>query len=442
MNSRQAWMALIVAATLVAGPAASAAGSQATPFTGVVSEDVEVRAGGGMAFYVVGELQRGSIVEVEEIIFRWYKVRPPEGVYSFISKAFVDVRGDGTRGVVNRDRVEVSAASVRGPGESYRWQADLSEGDEVKIVDEANSFYRIVPPAGAFVFLPPESVRPAEEAEALQRPAGEERAQRASDEQAAADEGANDEAIADAEPNDAADEQQAARPDDDNVAAADAADEAVADAAESDADAEADAAEERAPEAVAAAEPVDTPAITPELREVERAMLPLLRKPIDAQPVDEMIQAYRAVADAVELPSADQRVLAHRLAALERNQRLAQTLARIREVRREADRAAAEDRDLDQSPAAFDRQGFDTVGRLATSGVYDGRRLPRLYRLIDPEDGQTIAYLQPDERIDADQMLGGYVGLDGQRRYDRSLRVHVFDIDAIERLERRAAERR
>ncbi len=445
MIGRQAWMAVIVAASVagvaVVGPAEA---SQETPFTGVVVEDVEVRAGGGTAFYVVGEVERGGIVEVEEIIFRWHKIRPPEGVHSFISKAFVDVRGDGTRGVVNRDRVEVSAASVRGPAESYRWQADLNEGDEVRIVEEVNSFYRIEPPEGAFVFLPPDSVRPAEEAELLQRPAGEEVAEAAGEGEAAA-EGEADEA----------DEASARRDDVDAEAEVEAseglAENGEAEAAEAEAEVEAEgqavAEAERDAEAAEAdageeAEAFDSPAVTAELREVERAMLPLLHKPIGEQPIDEMIAAYEAVAEQVELPGSDQRVVAHRLAALERNARLAQTLARVREVREQADRSAAADRELDDSPRAFEDRGYSTVARLAASRVFDGERLPRLYRLLDPETGRTIAYLEPDERIDAERMVDQLVGLEGERRYDRAIRLHVFDVETIELLERRAAEGR
>ncbi|MEX0886790.1 MAG: SH3 domain-containing protein [Phycisphaeraceae bacterium] len=439
--------ALLTLAGLAWTALAPPAFAQEAGFTGVVVQDVEVRAGAGQAFYVVGQMERGTIVEVDEVIFQWYKIRPPEGVYSFVSKAFVDAQGDGTRGEINTDRVEVNAASVRGPGESYRGQVDLRRGDEVRIAGEVGSFYRIVPPSGAYVFLPPESVRPAEDAEMLQAPAGEEgpattltsadggEGDPAAD--AAADEAAEGEAVADAG-------EDVAAADGPEAEATEVAGE-LANAGGEDVDAEAadDMAGAAGAAVAEAAEEVvfETPAVSEALRSVERRMLPLLHRPIDEQPVDEMIEAYQAVAREAELPHADQRIVAHRLAALERNQRLARVLARVRQARQHADAVAATDLDVELTPEAYADAGFETIGRLTASRVYDGENLPRLYRLIDVETGRTLAYIEPSDELDARRMLGQLIGLNGERRYDRSLRLHVFDIQEARLLERRAASR-
>ncbi len=128
----------------------------AASYIGVVEkDDVDVRAGAGKTFYVVGRLQKGSLVRVQAEVFGWYKVAPPAGVSSYVSKAWVNARGDGRSGVVTRDRTPVRSASVAGPGDSYRKQLDLSKGDVVQILAEEGSFYKISPPRGAFVYLEP-----------------------------------------------------------------------------------------------------------------------------------------------------------------------------------------------------------------------------------------------------------------------------------------------
>ena len=124
-----AWMDVVVWILLVSAQPALA---YEVPFTGLIVDDqVTVRSGAGTAYYEVGKLQRGTVVRVEEVIWGWQKIVCPEGVYSYISKAFVDAKGDGQIGFVNSDGVEVKAGDVRGPGHSLRVQVVLNKADKV-----------------------------------------------------------------------------------------------------------------------------------------------------------------------------------------------------------------------------------------------------------------------------------------------------------------------
>jgi len=76
-----------------------------------------------------------------------------------VKKDKVDRQGDGSRGLINADRTAVKAASVDGPGESYRRQVDLNKGDDVEIVAEEGDYYRIKSPKRAYVFVRVASVR-------------------------------------------------------------------------------------------------------------------------------------------------------------------------------------------------------------------------------------------------------------------------------------------
>ncbi|MCC6579049.1 MAG: SH3 domain-containing protein [Phycisphaeraceae bacterium] len=141
---------------------ASTAGAEDVPFKGMVTEgEVQVRAGAGTSYYVVGTLNMGQAVQVDDQLFDWYKIVPPAGVYSYISRAFVDARGDGKEGTVNKDRAEVKAAAKQGPGLSYRKQLELFKGDTVQIVGEEGGFYKVVPPHGAYVYVMVSAVKPA-----------------------------------------------------------------------------------------------------------------------------------------------------------------------------------------------------------------------------------------------------------------------------------------
>lgn len=133
------------------------------PFPAQVVEDVAmVRAGVGTTYYVVIKLKKGDVVTVDEKIYQWYKIVPPQGVYSYVSKAFVDAKGDGKVGVVNKTPCEVFTASINGVADSFRRTANLLKGDTVNIVDEDGGYYKIMPPKGTYVYIPESAVKPAE----------------------------------------------------------------------------------------------------------------------------------------------------------------------------------------------------------------------------------------------------------------------------------------
>ena len=72
------------------------------------------------------------------------------------------------------------------------------------------------------------------------------------------------------------------------------------------------------------------------------------------------------------------------------------------------------------------RGDFDAVGRLNASLVYDGRRLPLLYRLQEPGEGATVAYLLPTRNFSLAELTGQLVGVSGDLRYDEALRLNII----------------
>ena len=80
------------------------------------------------------------------------------------------------------------------------------------------------------------------------------------------------------------------------------------------------------------------------------------------------------------------------------------------------------------------RADYTAIGVLNASAVYDGERLPELYRLTDPMTGATMAYVEPNADIPMGPMIGTLVGVKGGKEYDPALRISVIAPLAIDLL--------
>ncbi len=74
------------------------------------------------------------------------------------------------------------------------------------------------------------------------------------------------------------------------------------------------------------------------------------------------------------------------------------------------------------------RATFTVVGRLVPSVIYDGQRLPKLYRVvsIDQVGTRTIAYVADDEDLELAQKVGRVVGMSGPISIDPTLGVRLI----------------
>lgn len=417
----------------------------------VVQNDVKVRAGAGRAYYVVGEVSQGTRVQVDEVIFGWNKVVPPPGIHSYVPKGFVLRKGN--TGQIDQDRTEVRAASIKGPGESYRGQVVLNKGDTVEIIGEEGNFFRIVPPKGAYVFLPPGSVRrvepgplniaqreepapapaPAPVAEATPpapepAPAPVQTTAQAPTPAPAPAPEPDIEAAVEPEPTTPTESMAAAPP----VPAPAPEPDVTVEPAPAPAPVAEVEPEPATTTAAAATRPAPTSfesqAISDKLKDVERRMMPLFAQPLEDQPFDQMIREYESL-QRQPLPAADRQIVAARLAALRRNKDIGETLRQIRETT--AQTAEVEIPEVD--PNAPVR--YDAVGRLVASSVYNGINLPRMYRVVDPASGRTLVWVDGSGPVDARQHLGKLVGVVGAQEYDPALKFNVLTVRRIDTLE-------
>ena len=474
---------------------ASATAQSQVPFDGTVTEDnVQVLAGAGRTFYTVGEVQRGTPVHVDEMVHSWYKIVPPEGVASYVSKAFVDLKGDGRRGVVNENRTDVKAANIEGPGRSfsYRAQVLLNRGDEVKVLGAEGDFYKIEPPEGAYVFLPPGTVtrgRPVPPPPSVQRvgpelvesepePRGAVEPERvasvpervpvpervAPPERVEAEAPRRDEVEVIeltevtyepvAPPVEVVVPERVAPPE--RVEAVEAV-EAVGVGAEVEAvgvervevelvemgeasprgvvepergvenvdDVEVVGVEDSSPPVV----PIVSPARSDRVKAVEADMLPLLQRPLGNRPLDRIEAAYRELASDESLPESDAKLVELRLEQVRRSRVLAASLDDVARARRDLERSRGEAEQVAQDVRSRTPTRYDAVGRLMASDVYDGTTRPRMYRLIEPGSGRTLAYVDParaDTQVDG--LLGQLIGVTGATAYDPATKLRVISV--------------
>lgn len=437
--------------------------AQDVPFVGIITQDnTPLRAGAGQPFYVVGELKSGDRVMVREVIVGWHRIDAPQGVFSYVSKMNVDAQGDGRTGTVNANRTPVTAARSRGTGPSYQTQVELKQGDTVSIVGEQGSFYKITPPASATVFLAPGSVRPATQAEIRafeNNVTGNQVNETQVDAQTATEveiETNSQEPVSDnpteVERNTNTEEQAAVTTEVDQTVETTVIVEEKVQTPETKETLTTTTVVETVEETTATQEEPDVevvrdmvkggeePAVvdTEDLSQLEARMLPLFMKPVEEQPIDEMVLAYKQLQSSGELTPSDQRIIAMRLVALERNRKLASALRDIAEARRAAEAGSQASVELQRKTEVEIQQAaeqppsrYDLVGRLTGSSVYNGRDLPVLFRLTDAGTGRTIGYLHPNEIEKHKALLGRRVGIIGDVTFDPALQINLIHVDRI-----------
>jgi hypothetical protein len=419
----------------VAAGQLSAQVERAEPYKVVVlNEQAMVRCGPGAAYYPVGAaLRPGTILTADgETAEGWLRVRYPADGAAFVRAEHVDLRSDTQTAVLTREDGLVAFNAATGARGS--WSKLLAEplpaGTELSVIAEAMNDltgqlagYRVEPPDGARGFIR----------------AGDTRRATAADIEAAPD----DDAIAVSSPEvrvvsptvpvttpDANQAEQAERP---------AADSSASEPAVT-----------QAPSPAPGASPAATPATTQEpspsaqpastagegrpirtFEELEEAFAAVQAQPMEEAEFDQLLsEADRMIA--ATPATAENTGL---LAGLESRRSVLQIRKRVQQVYR--DNLAASRQADDTAHQISERvqqikiaQGFSAVGRLLPSAVYDGRRLPRLYRVqsIDrTEAPRTLGYLRADPAFDLESKLNQTVGVVGALRDDPRLNVQIIE---------------
>jgi len=385
-------VALAMPAALVAQetPAPQVANSPYQFAGEITADNVYVRSGPREGDYATMKLDRGAPVTVVGIKFDWLKILPPEGSFSYVSKAFVQQYGDGTRGRVTKNELSVRAGSSLNALKN-QVQTKLMEGDEVEIIGEKDEYFKIKPPPGAYLYVRKDFVRPVR-------------------------------ALSTAVPEQATPTPTVSDPVATDVPAADAA--VAADIAPADTPADVPAAAEQ---------PAATADAGQKFNQLEEQYRQISTQPLEDQPIQQLLTEYEAIVAAKSLPDSILRIAESRANALKVRLQAQQELAAIRrehaEMAARQQALAAEQAELEQRLRDSSVAVYTAVGVLRPSSLQRGDE--RLYRLTDPASGRTLIYIRSNDNSIVGH-IGQFVGVRGQTASDPLINADVLRPTTIE----------
>lgn len=404
-------LALVAAgAALLAGAPAAAA----EPYAAVVArDDTPLRSGPAVLHYPVANLKRDTLLSVDGEESGFLRVSYPAGIKAFVKAE--DLAGEPKAGEAAKlhkgSRLRAANATAGDRGSWYPLlEKELAPGAELKVLDVVKgddgktTMYAVAAPAEARGWINKELVR------------------RATPEEAA------------------------------RLAAASAP-----------------VAAPTAPGAVSQGTDATTGTLVPAsggtlspasntdpatVREVPPAATPPAAQPVPAKPspIDGLVAMYERVRqqplNEAELEPALAAFNAEIVKSDTRTAKYLQRYADVMQIRldlrgdvknAEATKAAIEAQQISiaKQVEQLDKNAIYTaIGRLMPSTVYDGIRLPKLYRLVTAEPGnaRTIGYLRPDASLDLDNKLNRVVGVIGESRIDEALRAMLLTPSRVDLL--------
>jgi hypothetical protein len=381
-------------------------------FMGETTGSVFVRSGPSDNYYPTTKLEKGQKVKVVGIKYQWLKIEPPAESFSYVGKAFVDRHGDGKSGRVNNP-ANVRAGSALNQMKTTI-QTKLDPGAEVKILGEEDEYYKIEPPAGAYVYINQQYVRPIGPPEGI---------------------AANPANTTDAQAN-TAPAAAGAQVESATKQSADAIALAATDAA-GGATQPIDTAAPGNAGTVTAPPPSPAPAPAPErvaaadskFEQLENEFAAASQKSVIEQPIADLLGRYQQVTHEEALPESLKRVADARVAALKVRQEAREQFLSTRkaqdEMRQRNQALQAEREELEEKIKETQVDFYTAVGTLRPSSLQGGPRGTTLYRLTDPQTGRTLVYLRV-AGPQAGPLLNQFVGVRGEMQKDPLLRINVI----------------
>lgn len=380
------------------------------------SNAVYVRSGPGENYYPTLKLDRGASIKVVGIRYDWLKVIPPEGSFSYVAKAYVEKRGDGSVGRVTRNDLNVRAGSSLNQMKTSV-QSRLNENDDVQIVGEQDEYFKIVPPKDAYLYVNKRYVDPV-------KPLTNDAAQQ-------------DESKAHVVENSAQEPQaqSSIAPPTGDVPDDSASSSAAAAAPTGDAEAPMAANSGNGDAAPAPTTQQSAAGLSPDQQFdlLEKQFAEASAQPIEEQPIDALLSDYQTLIANDQLPESMRRIADHRVSTLKVRAEARENFLAVKKIQDEMQQRQlalqAEKEELEQRIKQNEVKLYTAVGALNTSSLQQGRET--LYRLTDPANGRTVVYIRSnDPKYPA--MLGQFVGVKGELINDEQLKLKVITPTAIE----------
>ncbi len=143
--------------------------------------------------------------------------------------------------------------------------------------------------------------------------------------------------------------------------------------------------------------------------------------------VGELKAEYERAAKAASSKPELQTMLQKRVDALDLRIKTRDTIRKQEDARAAIDQKKSE---LSEEVAAWEKtRVYTVVGELQPSTVYDGKRLPLMYRVVSVGGSsvRTLGYLKASKDIDLTKMIGQVIGVIGDSTMDRSLMLNIID---------------
>ncbi|MDB5320811.1 MAG: hypothetical protein JWN40_2442 [Phycisphaerales bacterium] len=429
----------------------------------IMSNAVFVRCGPGDNYYPTLKLDKGAKVKVVGAKFDWLKVVPPDGSFCYVARLYVDRHGDGSVGRVNKDSINVRAGSALS-ALKIGILCELNQGEDVEILGEEQEYFKIKPPARAYLYINKKFVEPDPDAKPVVQVAS-------------ADTKVNPPAVPDAansKPPEAPTKPEApANPDfapakptipEDakttdvpptaplvgdmpkpevkpevkpvDIKPADTG--TPAPLVEPDAAPKGDGPRFDVPKPVVKPEAPVKPAppkidvSTPELAEAaydkaETQFMASRTQALDQQPLEALVQQFEAISQSDALPESLRRLADSRLATVKLRAAAQADLIKARQSQSELKQKQlaleAEQQELQKRIAETTVKVYTAVGTLQPSSLQQGQGT--LFRITDPATGRTVCYLRSNDAKTV-TLIGQFVGVKGALQEEARLGARVI----------------
>jgi hypothetical protein len=397
-----------------------------TPYYAFVSQDkTTVRCGSNDRFYKVGELTTGQIVLVDGEGESWSRISYPANLSAFVRAEDVKVEGtNATLTTASKLKAANIAAGFQGSWKSL-FDTALPAGTTLKVIEPAKEGegvvgYKIAAPDSARAFVETRALRHATDAEVegfKSKGTGAAPAVPASAPNTTTPTTGTPTAIVPTtttpnttttgttpgvKPIVSTTGPEAAKPTTDGKTVASKPEGGAKDAKTK--------AEERQ---------------TASLEALENTMKTVWKQPVLTSEVGELMAEVQRAMDKEPADSQRRKTLQGWVNALKLRVEVRDKVRKQEEARAAIDkekiRMAEEITQWEQSRV------YTIVGELQASTVYDGQRLPQMYRVVSVGGtSRTLGYLKASDSIDMNKMLGQVIGVIGDASMDRSLMLNII----------------
>ncbi len=173
--------------------------------------------------------------------------------------------------------------------------------------------------------------------------------------------------------------------------------------------------------------------LTPE--QLESTFQKVWREPITSSEVDELISQYEVALGKVEANQPRRKTaIEQRIAALKVRRDYRDSLRKAEQGTQSV--AQVEQQAQQQLDLAAAARVYNIVGSLQPSTVYNGERLPLMYRVVSigGTSPRTLGYIRKSSELDLDRYLGQVVGVVGENQLDRSLMLNLINAVRVDPL--------